>query len=129
LEDKLVKSYNSEKHMSGQSKWSTIKRKKEDKDISKGKEFSKLSKVISIAAKTGGGVDPDSNFKLRVAIDAARESNMPKENIERALRSVENKIEKVEEVLYEGFGPGKSSILVEAHTDNRNRTSRRLGLV
>lgn len=108
--------------MSGHSKWSTIKRKKEATDIAKGKLFSKLSRAISIAVKTGGGADPDSNSKLRMAIDTARAANMPKSNIERALERASKEGESVEEVVYEGYGPNGISVIVEVATDNRNRT-------
>jgi len=112
--------------MSGHSKWSTIRRKKEVKDISRGKVFSKLSKAIFVAVRTGGGADVSSNYKLRVAIDAARAANMPKENIERAISKGSGAGEHIEEVVYEGFGPGKVGILVETATDNRNRTAQEM---
>ncbi len=108
--------------MSGHSKWSTIKRQKEATDIAKGKIFSKLSKAISIAVKTGGSDDPAMNSKLRVAIDQAKASNMPKANIERAI-SKASEHKDLEEVTYEGFGPDGVAVIVEAATDNRNRTS------
>ena len=111
--------------MSGHSHYATIKRQKETKDAARGNMFSKLAKAISIAAKSGGGIDPNSNFKLRVAIDKARSFNMPKENIERALRQAQGKLE-VEEVTYEGFGPGGVAVMVEVATDNRNRTGQEI---
>lgn len=107
--------------MSGHSKWSTIRRKKEANDQARGKLFSKLSKAISIAVKTGGGPNPDMNLKLKVAIDTARSANMPKDNIDRAISRAADAAN-LEEVTYEGFGPGGVGIIVEATTDNRNRT-------
>jgi YebC/PmpR family DNA-binding regulatory protein len=112
--------------MSGHSKWSTIKIKKEATDIAKGKLFSKLSRAISIAVKTGGGSDPDANSKLRMAIDTARAANMPKSNIERAIERASKEGEFVEEVEYEGYGPSGISVIVEAATDNRNRTGQEI---
>jgi len=112
--------------MSGHSKWSTIKRQKEAKDAARGKLFSQLSKAISIAVKTGGGASPDSNFKLRIAIDNARQANMPKENIERAISRASSSSQSLEEMQYEGFGPAGIAVLVEAATDNRNRTAQEL---
>lgn len=108
--------------MSGHSKWSTIKRKKEVNDQARGKLFSKLSKAISIAVKSGGGPNPDMNLKLKVAIDTARSANMPRENIDRAISRADMDAANLEEVTYEGFGPGGVGIIVEATTDNRNRT-------
>lgn len=108
--------------MSGHSKWSTIKRKKAINDQAKGKVFSKLSKIITIAVKTGGGPNPEMNPKLKVAIDAAKAANMPKENIDRAISKADTDAASLEEVTYEGFGPGGVGIIVEATTDNRNRT-------
>ena len=107
--------------MSGHSKWATIHRQKEINDSARGQVFSKLARAITIAAKTGGGPDPDTNFKLRVLIDKARSANMPKENIERAISKASG-AEVMDEVTYEGFGPGGIGIIVEAGTDNRNRT-------
>jgi YebC/PmpR family DNA-binding regulatory protein len=112
--------------MSGHSKWSTIKRKKEATDAARGKLFSKLARAISIAAKSGGGTNPDSNSTLRMAIDQAKASNMPKANIERALQKAEEKGEDVEEVTYEGFGPNGISVIAEVATDNRNRTGQEI---
>lgn len=110
--------------MSGHSKWSTIKRQKGAKDIKRGQTFTKLSNAITIAVKQGGGTDPDSNFRLRLAIDAARTSNMPKENIERAVsRAAGGSEGSLEEVLYEGFAPHGVSVIVEAATDNSLRTT------
>jgi YebC/PmpR family DNA-binding regulatory protein len=110
--------------MSGHSKWSTIKRQKGLNDAKRGQAFTKLSKAITIAVKQGGGIaDPDSNFRLRLAVEAARAANMPKDNIERAIqRSSDKQAKALEEVLYEGFGPGGFSVIVEALTDNTQRT-------
>jgi YebC/PmpR family DNA-binding regulatory protein len=111
--------------MSGHSKWATIKRQKGINDQKKGKTFTKLGNAIAIAVKQGGGVgDPSSNFRLRLAIDAARALNMPKENIDRAIkRATEKSAGDVHEVLYEGFTPGGVSVIVEAVTDNPMRTT------
>ena len=109
--------------MSGHSKWSTIKRKKGAADAKRGKIFSKLAKEISVAAKFGGG-DPESNARLRTVLLAARAQNMPKENIERALKRGTGELPGVtyEEVRYEGYGPGGVAIIVDVLTDNKNRT-------
>lgn len=111
--------------MSGHSKWAQIKRQKGAADIKRGQLFTKLANAITIAVKQGGGTtDPESNFKLRLAIDRARSYNMPKENIERSLRRAAGKQDGgVEEVVYEGFGPGGIAVIVEAVTDNRQRTT------
>src|SRR6185369_11568152 len=110
--------------MSGHSKWSTIKRQKGANDIKRGQLFTKLSKVITIAVREGGGVvDPESNFRLRLAVEAARAANMPKENIERAIARASGKQEtNLEEAMYEGFGPGGFSLIVETLSDNKQRT-------
>lgn len=111
--------------MSGHSKWATIHRSKEVKDAKRGNLFSKLGRAISIAVKAGGGPDPSSNFKLRVAIEKARAADMPKDNIERAIsRAAEAGA--LEEVNYEGFGPGGIGVIVEVATDNKNRTSQEI---
>ena len=109
--------------MSGHSKWSTIKRQKGLADLKKGKIFSKLARAITIAAR--GGTEPETNFKLRLEIEKAKQTNMPKENIERALRQAQGKLDggNLEEITYEGYGPGGVAIIVEAVTDNRNRTT------
>ncbi len=112
--------------MSGHSKWSTIKRQKETKDQARGKIFSKLAKSISVAVKSGGGPNPDSNYKLRIVIETARAANMPKGNIERAISRAASEAANIEEVAYEGFGPGGIGIIVEAVTDNRNRTGQEI---
>jgi len=109
--------------MSGHSKWSTIKRKKGVADAKRGAIFTRLAREISIAAREGG--DPDSNFRLRLAVDKARAENMPKDNIERAIKkgSGEDKDSAVfEEVTFEGYGPHGSALMVTCVTDNRNRT-------
>jgi len=109
--------------MSGHSKWSTIKRKKGATDARRGKVFTKLIKEITVAARFGGG-DSDTNPRLRTAIAAAKAENMPKENIERALKKGTGELEGIayEEVYYEGYGPGGAAVLVESLTDNKNRT-------
>jgi len=109
--------------MSGHSHFATIKRQKGLKDAAKGNIFGKLSKNISIAIKSGGGVNPDMNFKLRIAIDKAKEFNMPKDNIDRILKSAVGKMENIEEITYEGFGPYGVSVLVDVVTDNKNRSA------
>lgn len=111
--------------MSGHSKWAQIKRSKGVKDVKRGLTFTKLGNAISIAVRQGGGVgDPDQNFRLRLAVEAARAANMPKENIARAIdRAVGKSAAALEETVYEGFAPSGVSILVEAATDNKNRTT------
>ena len=110
--------------MSGHSKWSSIKRKKGATDAKRGKVFTKLIKEITVAARIGGG-DPEGNPRLRAAIAAAKADNMPKDNIERAIKKGTGELEGVsyEELIYEGYGPGGAAILIEAMTDNRNRTT------
>jgi len=110
--------------MSGHSHWATIKHKKGAIDAKRGKLFSKLSRAIIIAARHGGG-DPETNLKLRYAIDKARQVSMPKDNIERAVKRGTGELEGLtfEEVMYEGYGPGGVAILVDVLTDNRNRTA------
>ncbi len=109
--------------MSGHSHYATTHRQKDLKDAARGQVFSKLGRAISIAAKTGGGADPDSNFKLRIAIEKARAVSMPKENIDRAISRGVGGAEALEEIMYEGFGPSSVAVLVEVATDNRNRTN------
>lgn len=111
--------------MSGHSKWAQIKRQKGAADIKKGKAFTKLAKAIIIAVKQGGGItDPNQNFKLRLAIDAAKVINMPKENIERAIkRAAGREVGDLQEVIYEGFTPFGVSTIIEAATDNPTRTT------
>ncbi len=107
--------------MSGHSKWSTIKRQKGVKDAARGAIFTKLGNAIALAAR--GGADPDTNFSLRLAIDKAKAANMPMSNIQRAIDRVSDKsAAQVQEVIYEGYGPGGVAILVECATDNINRT-------
>lgn len=111
--------------MSGHSKWSTIKRAKGAADARRGTTFTKLASVITIAAKLGGSDDPDSNPRLRLAIEKARSVNMPKENIKRALDRGLGHLpgQSFEEVIYEGFGPGKVAFIIEGVTDNKLRTT------
>jgi len=109
--------------MSGHSHWSTIKRKKEAEDQKRGKLFSRFAREIAIAARLGA--DPETNFKLRLAIERAKNANMPKEKIEKAIKrgSGEGERRKLEEVVYEGFGPAGVGVIAEAMTDNRQRTT------
>lgn len=109
--------------MSGHSKWSTIKRKKGALDTKRGKIFTKLIKEITVAARMGGG-DPESNPRLRAAIAAAKAENMPKDNIERAIKKGTGELEgtQYEDLIYEGYGPGGIAVLVEVLTDNKNRS-------
>ncbi|MGD9947586.1 MAG: YebC/PmpR family DNA-binding transcriptional regulator [Desulfobulbus sp.] len=109
--------------MSGHSKWSTIKRKKGANDAKRGKIFTKLIKEITIAAKMGGG-DPEGNPRLRSAVTAAKSENMPKDNIDRAIKKGTGDLDGAvyEEIMYEGYGPGGVAVLVETMTDNKNRT-------
>ncbi len=109
--------------MSGHSKWSSIKHKKGAADARRGRIFTKLIKEITVAARLGGG-DPEGNPRLRTAIQAAKAENMPKDNIERAIKKGTGELEGVsyEEVTYEGYGPGGVALLVECLTDNKNRT-------
>ncbi|MDP3900629.1 MAG: YebC/PmpR family DNA-binding transcriptional regulator [bacterium] len=109
--------------MSGHSKWATIKRAKETKDAKRGTVFTKLGNNISIAARTGG--DPEANFSLRLAVERAKQANMPKENIERAIKRGTGELggAAIEELTYEGFGPAKAAFIIEAVTDNKNRTA------
>ncbi len=108
--------------MSGHSKWAQIKRAKGANDQKRGQLFTKLGREISVAAREGGA-NPDGNARLRLAIDRAREANMPMDTIERAIQRGTGAGEgsQIEEVVYEGYGPGGAAILVEALTDNRNR--------
>ncbi|WP_242355094.1 MULTISPECIES: YebC/PmpR family DNA-binding transcriptional regulator [Anaeromyxobacter] len=110
--------------MSGHNRWSKIKRHKEAQGAAKGKLFSKVIKEITVAARMGGG-DPAGNPRLRAAIDAAKEANMPQENVTRAVKKGTGELEGVsyEEVVYEGYGPGGVAMIVECLTDNRNRTA------
>ncbi|MBI4789833.1 MAG: YebC/PmpR family DNA-binding transcriptional regulator [Chloroflexi bacterium] len=111
--------------MSGHSKWAQIKRKKGVADVKKGAMFTRLGREIAIAARAGGG-DPDANFALRLAVDKARANNMPKDNIERAIKRGTGELAEggqLEDVLYEGYGPGGTALLVQVLTDNRNRAA------
>jgi len=109
--------------MSGHSKWSTIKRKKGAEDAKRGKIFTRVAREITVAAREGGG-DPSTNPALRLSIDKARAANMPKDNIERAVKRGTGELEggQLEEVIYEGYAPHGVALLVKCLTDNRNRT-------
>jgi YebC/PmpR family DNA-binding regulatory protein len=109
--------------MSGHSKWSTIKRKKENKDSKRAKVFNKVIRELTVAARDGGG-DPGANPRLRTAIDNARGANMPQDNIERAIKKGTGELPGVnyESAVYEGYGPGGAAIYVEVLTDNKNRS-------
>lgn len=109
--------------MSGHSKWSTIKRKKQATDAKRGQAFTRLARELVMAAREGGG-DPNANFRLRLVVDKARAANMPKENIQRAIMrgAGELKGEEMAEILYEGYAPHGVALLIKAMTDNRNRT-------
>src|SRR5688572_4769642 len=109
--------------MSGHSKWSTIKRQKGAADAKRGQLFTKLAREIAVAAREGLP-DPDLNVRLRLAVDRARAANMPKDNIERAIEraSGASNSDNYDEVYYEGYGPGGTALMIQALTDNRNRT-------
>lgn len=109
--------------MSGHSKWATIKHKKAAKDSKRGASFTKFANLISVAARQGG--DPETNFRLRLAIDKARKSGVPNNNIDRAIKkgTGEGGGAAFEEIIYEGYGPGGVAVIVECATDNRNRTA------
>ena len=113
--------------MSGHSKWSTIKHQKGAADVKRGALFTKLSRDITLAAQQGGDGDPDMNFRLRLAIDKAKAGNMPLDGISRAIKRGTGEGgepgEALEEVIYEGYGPGGGAILLQALTTNRNRTA------
>lgn len=110
--------------MSGHSKWSQIKRQKAAGDVKKGQAFTRASREIMLAAREGGA-SLDANFRLRLAVEKARAVGMPKDNIQRAIERATGKADgaTLEEILYEGYGPGGVSVMVEAVTDNRNRTA------
>jgi YebC/PmpR family DNA-binding regulatory protein len=111
--------------MSGHSKWATIKRKKEATDSKRAGVFTKITREMIMAAKTGGG-DPEHNFQLRLAVLKAKSVNMPNDNIQRAIKrgiGESGDVAQYEEVYYEGYGPGGTALLVQALTDNRNRTA------
>ena len=109
--------------MAGHSKWANIKHRKAAQDAKKGKVFTKIAKELTVAAKIGGG-DPEMNPRLRVALDKARAANMPKDNVERAIKkgTGDGNESNFEQVNYEGYGPGGVAILIQTLTDNRNRT-------
>ncbi len=109
--------------MAGHSKWANIKHRKAAQDAKKGKVFTKIAKELTVAAKIGGG-DPEMNPRLRVALDKARAANMPKDNVERAIKkgTGDGNEANFEQVNYEGYGPGGVAILIQTLTDNRNRT-------
>jgi YebC/PmpR family DNA-binding regulatory protein len=110
--------------MSGHSKWSQIKRQKGANDVKRGAIFTKMGREIAVAARAGGP-DPDGNFRLRLAIEKARSVNMPADTIKRAIERAAGagEADQYEEIVYEGYGPGGVAVLVEAQTDNRNRTA------
>ncbi|MDE3077676.1 MAG: YebC/PmpR family DNA-binding transcriptional regulator [Chloroflexota bacterium] len=111
--------------MSGHSKWAQIKRQKGANDARRGQTFTKVGREITVAAREGGG-DPDANFRLRLAIQKAREVNMPQENIQRAIHrgtGADKEGGALEELMYEGFGPGGVAMLIQVLTDNRNRAA------
>ncbi|HHX77752.1 MAG TPA: YebC/PmpR family DNA-binding transcriptional regulator [Firmicutes bacterium] len=110
--------------MAGHSKWANIKHRKARVDEQKGKIFTKIAREIIVAAREGGG-DPEANFALRIAIDKAKEANMPNDNIERAIKRGTGELsgEKIESITYEGYGPGGVAFLLLINTDNRNRTA------
>ena len=110
--------------MSGHSKWATTKRQKAVTDAKRANLFTKLGKAITVAAREKGG-DPAANFSLRLAIEKARAANMPKDNIERAIKRGTGEImgEVIEELLYEGFGPGGTTLIIKCLSDNKNRTA------
>lgn len=114
--------------MSGHSKWSTIKRQKGATDIKRGQTFTKLTNIITAAVKLGGSGDPGSNPRLRVVLEQARAVNMPKENIARAIDRGLGKLpgQTIEEVSYEGFGPGRVAFLIEGVSDNKLRTTQEI---
>lgn len=110
--------------MSGHSKWSTIKRKKAATDAKRGNLFTRMAREISVAAREGGG-DPETNVALRLAVDRAKSNNMPKENIERAIRrgtGEDKEGAKFEQIMYEGYASHGVALMIEVVTDNRNRT-------
>jgi len=110
--------------MSGHSKWSTIKRKKGANDAKRGKVFTRLGREITLAAREGGG-SIDANFRLRLAVDRAKQENMPKDNIERAIKRGTGELKdgaEIEEVMYEAYGPSGIAMIVSVMTDNRNRS-------
>ena len=111
--------------MSGHSKWHSIKHKKAKEDAKRGNIFGKLSKSLMIAAREGGSADPDNNFALANAVAKAKEYNMPQDNIDRAIKKGAggDDGERFETIMYEGYGPGGTALMVEAMTENKNRTA------
>lgn len=112
--------------MSGHSKWANIKHKKNAMDVKRGVAFTKLAREIAVACRQGGSGDPINNHRLRLAIDKAKQANMPQDNIERAISKglgTSSDSSALDEAIYEGYGPGGAAILVQTVTDNRNRTS------
>ena len=113
--------------MSGHSKWSTIKHQKGAADAKRGVLFTKLSRDLTLAVREGGGTDPDMNFRLRLALDRAKNSNMPQDSISRAVKRGSGDggdgVDDLEQITYEGYGPGGGAILLQAVTANRNRTA------
>ena len=109
--------------MAGHSKWANIQHRKKAVDVKRGKIFTRVNRELTVAAREGGG-DPDSNPRLRLAMDKANAANMPKDNIERAIKKATGELEGVsyEELRYEGYAPGGVAVLVECLSDNRNRT-------
>jgi YebC/PmpR family DNA-binding regulatory protein len=110
--------------MSGHSHWAGIKHKKALTDAKRASVFTKFGRIVTLAAREGGG-NPETNFKLRLAIDQARSVNMPKDNIERAIKRGTGELKdgnEIEEIVYEGYGPGNVALLIKTATDNRNRT-------
>jgi YebC/PmpR family DNA-binding regulatory protein len=110
--------------MAGHSKWAQIKRKKEKTDIARGKRFTRLIREVTVAARQGGG-DPDGNARLRLAIQNAKDNNMPQDNIQRAIKKGTGELAGVqlEEITYEGYGPKGVALLIDTLTDNKNRTT------
>ncbi|MGI5880677.1 MAG: YebC/PmpR family DNA-binding transcriptional regulator [Syntrophomonadaceae bacterium] len=111
--------------MAGHSKWANIKHQKARSDEKRGKEFTKISKEITIAVRTGGSTDPDANSKLKLAIQKAKAINMPNDNINRAVKkgSGDSDSDALEEIIYEGYAPAGVAVMLEIATDNRNRTA------
>src|SRR6185437_16859271 len=110
--------------MSGHSKWAQIKRQKGVNDARRGQLFTRLGRELVVAVREGGGPDPEANFRLRMAVQRARDANMPMDNIERTIKRAMGGSEgaSLEEITYEGYGPGGTAMLVQTLTENRNRT-------
>src|SRR5437763_14356393 len=115
--------------MSGHSKWAQIRRSKGVNDARRGQLFTRLGREIVVAVREGGSVDPNANFRLRMAVQHARDANMPMDNIERTIKRALGGSEgaALEEISYEGYGPGGTALLVDALTENRNRTVAEVG--